>query len=149
MDYATPVYLNANSYSGLKTTRFFAKAFISMLFLVFALHFTGHAQAAHVSHPACNISGPLEAVASGPDIVINVEVAHSTSSPQITYEFASNSSGASIRSKGPVVYDAAKNTATQKVIINPGTRGSEFNLKLKVVTANGTSECSKSVSVSQ
>jgi hypothetical protein len=148
MDHSTPVCLN-HCGARLKTTRFFVKALISTLFLVFAIQFNSSAQAAHVSHPACNISGPLEAVASGPDIVINVEVAHSTATPKITYEFTSNSSGASIRRKGAVVYDAAKNTATQQVTINPGTKGSEFNLKLKVVTVNGTSECSKSVSVSQ
>jgi len=148
MDHYTPVCLN-HCGARFRTTKFFVKALISMLFLVFAIHFNSLAQAAHVSHPACNISGPLEAVASGPDIVINVEVAHSTATPKITYEFTSNSSGASIRKKGPVVYDAAKNTATQQVTINPGTQGSEFNLKLKVATANGTSECSKSVSVSQ
>ena len=148
MDHSTPVCFN-HSDARFKATKFFVTALIAMLFLVFGTNLSVSAQAAHASHPACNISGPLEAVASGPDIIIDVEVAHSTATPEITYDFTSNSSGASIRRKGPVVYDASKNTATQKITINPGTRGSEFNLKLKVVTANGTSECSKSVSVSQ
>jgi hypothetical protein len=147
MDITIPVCYRLNS--DVRKAGFAAKVLVTMLIFGFALHFNGNAQSAHMSHPACNISGPLEAVASGPDITINVEVAHSTATPKITYEFTSNSSGASIAKKGPVVYNAANNTATQQVTIHPGTRGAEFNLKLKVVTAYGTSECSKSVSVSQ
>jgi len=128
------------------TLSFFAKAFTALLFFVCIINFDIKAQS---GHPSCNISGPLEAIASGPDIIINVEIARSTAAPNLTYTFKSNSSGAFIRTKGPVIYNAATNTAKQQLTVSPGTAGSEFNLKLTVVTANGSSECSKSVSVSQ
>jgi hypothetical protein len=146
MDYSTPVRPTVPNDARWSKARFFAKVFTSIIFLLFIARFEGQAQSAH---PSCNISGPLEATASGPDIVITVEIAHSTATPKIDYEFISNSSGASIRKRGPVVYDAAKNTSTQQLTVSPGSRGLEFNLRLKVVTANGSSECSKSVSVSQ
>jgi hypothetical protein len=127
--------------------QFFVRVCISMFFLITIFHFEGKAQGAR---PSCNISGPLTAsVSSGHDIVIEVEVANSTAKPELEYKFISNSSGASIKKKGPVVYNAAKNSSTQQLSINPGSNGSEFNLRLKVITKNGTCECSKSVSVSQ
>ena len=146
MNHVTPT-VDIHCYRYRPAMKFFAKAFSIMLLLAFLVQFSAMAQGAR---PSCNISGPLEAVASGADIIINVEVARSTANPNLVYSFSSNTSGATIKSKGPVVYNAAKNIATQQVTITPGTRGgAEFNLKLKVTTAGGTSECSKSVSVSQ
>jgi hypothetical protein len=126
---------------------FLAKICISMVFMIAIFQFEGKAQGAR---PSCNISGPLVASATQhQNIIIDVEVANSTAKPSLEYSFSSNSSGASIKKKGPVVYNAAKNSVTQQLVVNPGGNLSEFNLKLKVTTANGTCECSKSVSVSK
>ena len=146
MNYSTLRGLGTYCQGRCSAANFLAKALFAMLFMVFAFQFEGKAQG--VAYPSCNISGPLEAVASGPDITINVEVAHSTANPTINYEFSSNSSNAFIRTKGPVVYSPSKNAVTQKLIVCPGNQGSGFNLKLEVTTPNGVSRCSKSVSVS-
>jgi hypothetical protein len=130
------------------STSLFAKAFSIMLFLVFIIHFNGSAQAGLAgNHPSCNISGALESVASGTDITVNIEVAHSTPNPKLSYEFSNNTSNAFIRSKGPIVYNAANNSATQQIVVSPGSTGTGFNLKLEVSTPAGISSCSKSVSV--
>ena len=141
MNHSTLTSRGAHCDARCHTLTFFAKALTALLFFVCIINFDVKAQS---GRPSCNISGPLEAIASGPDIIINIEVAHSTATPDISYTFKSNSSGAFIRTKGPVIYNSAANTVKQQL-----TTGSEFNLKLTVVTANGSSECSKSVSVSQ
>ncbi|MDB5284261.1 MAG: hypothetical protein JWO06_3336 [Bacteroidota bacterium] len=146
MNHSTSKGLGIHCHDHGHTMRFYVKTLFAVLFLVLAIQFNGQAQGAR---PSCNISGPLEAVAGGPDILINVEVAHSTANPTISYAFTSNSAKAVVRKQGPVVYNAAKNTATQQLTVSPGIQGSEFNLKITVTTANGVSACSQSVSVSQ
>ena len=146
MNHSTLTGRGAHCDARCHTLSFFAKAFTAILFFVFIIQFDGNAQGVR---PSCNISGPLEAVALGAEIIINVEVAHSTATPNLTYTFTSNSSGAFIRTKGPVIYTAKTNSVTQQLTISPGQTGSEFNLKLTATTAGGVSECSKSVSVSR
>lgn len=147
MDHSTLTDHVANCDAPKGKKRFLLRAFAALIVLVCFVQMNAKAQG---PHPSCNISGPLEAQASGPDLIINVEVAHSTANPQLTYAFSSNTSGAVIRSQGPVVFNAATNSVKQQLTVSPGTTGAaEFNLKLTVVTANGSSECSKSVSVSQ
>ncbi len=132
--------------SSCNAMRFFAKAFSCLMFFFFTFHYNGIAQGARSS---CNISGPLVAVASGPDITIQVAVAQSTANPGLNYTFSTNTSGAFIRSYGAIAYNAGTNTATQTLTVNPGATGSGFNLNLAVTTAGGSSQCSTSVSVSQ
>ena len=124
----------------------YAKACTAMLFLIVIAQFNSSGQI--LAHPSCNISGPLEAVASGPDMVITVQIAHSSPNPALNYTFSSNTSNAYIKLKGPINYNAATNMATQQLTVSPGNTGSDFNLKLEVTTAAGVSACSKSVSVS-
>ena len=124
--------------------------------------------------PACNLLGDLTrcAVANGSDtsqdIEITADVARSgspnlvnpTTNSNFTYSFITNSSGAFIRSYGPVLYDAGLNRTKQVLIVCPGTGTPEFNLRLDVVNTSsniGTvsvpirtvSDCSKSVSISK
>ena len=117
--------------------------------------------------PACNLIGPLEACAvadindTSGDIIINVDVARSglpnllnaTTNLNFTYSFSSNSSGAFIRTFGPVIYNAGTNRTTQTLTVFPGTTTSEFNLQLNAINTSSIPtticECSKSVSVSK
>jgi hypothetical protein len=144
MDNATPVYSYVIGDARWNTTKFFAKAFIAMLLLIFAIQFTGAAQ---VAPPSSNISGPISAVISGHDIILHVKIAHSTPNPDLKYSFENNTSGAVIRKKTPVKYDAATNTLTQEVIVTPGTTVGGFKLALEVGAPNGTAKSSISVSV--
>ncbi|WP_309612665.1 T9SS type A sorting domain-containing protein [Flavobacterium sp.] len=145
-----------------------------MVFMLFMGFVSQKVSAQGTLVPACNLIGPLEACAvadpndTSGDIIINVDVARSgspnlvnaTTNSNFTYSFQSNSSGAFIRSYGPVVYNAGTNRTTQTLILFPGSSTSEFNLRLDVVNTSsniGTEsapirticDCSKSVSVSK
>ena len=145
MNHSTSKGIDVYCYASRHTMKYFTKIFSIMLFLVFTIQLNTSAQG---SHPSCNISGPLEAVISAGDIIINVEVAFSTATPTLQYSLSGDATGAFIKAKGPLVYNAAKNTATQQLTISPGNTGSGFNLKLKATTPHGVSTCSKSVSLS-
>lgn len=117
--------------------------FIALVVIMLTGTFLASAQ-----NPACNISGPLKACTDQGNIVINVEVAYSSTSPDLAYSFGSNTSGASIVSVEPYVYSAASESGTQRITVNPGSNEGTFNLRLNVRTTDGqTSSCSKSVTV--
>ncbi|MCF6130749.1 T9SS type A sorting domain-containing protein [Flavobacterium wongokense] len=125
--------------------------------------------------PSCNLIGPLEACAvadandTSGDILINIEVARSgvpvigvnpltgltdgTFNTNFAYSFPSNSSGAFIRSYGPVTYNAFTNRTTQSLMVFPGSGTPEFNLQLNATNTTSSPstvcECSKSVSISK
>ncbi|MGC4040184.1 MAG: T9SS type A sorting domain-containing protein [Flavobacterium sp.] len=125
--------------------------------------------------PSCNLIGPLEACAvvdpsdTSGDFIINIEVARSgspnlgvnpltglsdgTFNTNFLYSFASNSSGAFIRSYGPVNYNPTTNRTTQALVVFPGSGTPEFNLQLNATNTSSipatVCECSKSVSISK
>src|SRR5688572_18925258 len=123
-----------------------------LVFALFMASFTQGVSAQGTLVPSCNLIGPLEACAvidpadTSGDFIINIEVARSgapiigvnpltglndgTYNTNFNYTFVTNSSGAFIRSYGPVNYNISTNKTTQALTVCPGTNTPEFNFQL-------------------
>jgi hypothetical protein len=100
--------------------------------------------------PSCNLDGILKACLNDGNIQITATIEFSTPNPTLTYSFPvgpQNSTGASLVSTGPFIYDPINNIGTQVTVITPGTTGGQINYQLNVTNAGGTCECSKSITI--
>src|SRR3954466_8048121 len=85
-----------------QTKNLAVKTITAFIFCVVVFQIDANAQAG----PAANISGPLKAYLKGGNISLTSSIATSSSAPKIVYAFSKNTSGASIVSKGPFIYDS-------------------------------------------
>ncbi|WP_412476539.1 T9SS type A sorting domain-containing protein [Flavobacterium sp. TBRC 19031] len=100
--------------------------------------------------PSCNLSGILKACLADGNIAITTTVQFSTGEPTLNYSFPAgpqNTTGASIVSTGPFIYDPVNDLGTQTTIINPGTSGGQILYQLNVLNDGGECTCSKSITI--
>lgn len=136
-------------------SRTFKALFVLMIFTAF-IRFDGFAQSTlnDVARPACNLSGTLQVRAMNglrglpTEVVVLAEVGSTEANSQLEYSFVNNTSGATVKTYGPVSYDPATKKTTQRIVLTPGNPGKGFNVQLKVTNPDGgVCNCSKSVSV--
>ncbi|MGL2963364.1 IPT/TIG domain-containing protein, partial [Flavobacterium sp. RSB2_4_14] len=100
--------------------------------------------------PSCNLVGPLKACLSDGNILITATIQFSGASPGLTFSFPAgpqNTTGASLISTTPFVFNPITNSGTTTALIHPGTNGGQINFQLIVSALGGSCECSKSITI--
>jgi len=108
--------------------------------------FTFMSAGAQQIRPAANITGPLRVKSGSGNVTITSQMV-ADANATTTYTLSDNSSGATIVSKGNLVYNSSTGISTQTVVVNPGTSKGSFNIQLVVTSGGLSAESSKSVTI--